>query len=279
MSTRLRLIRGDIAKQSAAAIVTSANDALVGNAQPLYWRFASRKNVDGAVRAAAGPRLAAVCLDFPALTDAAAAGGADAPARDISRWEATAKHGSSWTLRCAPGDAVVTGAFALDADHVIHAVAPDSEFGYEGPFQGLPGERGVDVRPWSNPPLQRLEAAYATVLARAAECGAASVACPSLGAGVKGWKPAISAAIGLSAVAASSTRPAHFDVVLGSDDAWVAWKRVAEQLLGPPQDDWTWDLPPGVFLLDVGALPELLPRPPAKAGWAGEGWRPTSNSW
>jgi hypothetical protein len=117
------------------------------------------------------------------------------------------------------------------------------------------------------------------VLARAAGVCAASVACPSLGAGVKGWKPAISAAIGLSAVAASSTRPAQFDVVLGSDDAWVAWQRVAAQLLGAPQGDWTWELPPCMAPLDVASVPELLPRPQAKAGWAGEGWRPTDNGW
>ena len=39
---RLRLIKGDIAKCTANAIVTSANDALCGNDQPLYWRFTNR---------------------------------------------------------------------------------------------------------------------------------------------------------------------------------------------------------------------------------------------
>ena len=36
---RLRLLKGDISRVSANAIVTSANDALCGNDQPLYWRF------------------------------------------------------------------------------------------------------------------------------------------------------------------------------------------------------------------------------------------------
>ena len=37
-----------------ASIVTSANDSLVGNASPRYWRFAGRSNADGSVRARAG---------------------------------------------------------------------------------------------------------------------------------------------------------------------------------------------------------------------------------
>ena len=39
---RLRLLKGDISRVSANAIVTSANDALCGNDQPLYWRFTNR---------------------------------------------------------------------------------------------------------------------------------------------------------------------------------------------------------------------------------------------
>ena len=39
---RLRLLKGDISRVRANAIVTSANDALCGNDQPLYWRFTNR---------------------------------------------------------------------------------------------------------------------------------------------------------------------------------------------------------------------------------------------
>ena len=39
---RLRLVKGDISRVCANAIVTSANDALCGNDQPLYWRFTNR---------------------------------------------------------------------------------------------------------------------------------------------------------------------------------------------------------------------------------------------
>ena len=51
---RLRLLKGDIAKCSANAIVTSANDALCGNDQPLYWRFTNRAQRCG------NPRLYAI---------------------------------------------------------------------------------------------------------------------------------------------------------------------------------------------------------------------------
>ncbi len=39
---RLRLLKGDISRVSANAIVTSATDAVCGNDQPLYWRFTNR---------------------------------------------------------------------------------------------------------------------------------------------------------------------------------------------------------------------------------------------
>ena len=51
---RLRLHRGDLTAATAGAIVTSANDSLVGNRQPTYWRFISRVNADGLLRKKAG---------------------------------------------------------------------------------------------------------------------------------------------------------------------------------------------------------------------------------
>ena len=194
---RLRLLRGDISRAKAGAIITSANDALIGNVNPLYWRFTSRKNVDGAVREAAGPGLRAACL---ALPEVEAAPYADEEPRDISRWAETAKRGASATLRCAPGAAVATRAFGLEADWCVHAVAPDSEFGYEGHYQGMPGIRGEEVRARSRPPLARLRGSYESALDICREVGASSVAVPALGAGVKGWAPAVTAALKLEGV-------------------------------------------------------------------------------
>ena len=90
------LRRGDLARARACAIVTSANDALSGNANPNYWRFAQRVNADGRVRALGGPALAAACEALPLLPS-------DTAPRDIQRWESTAKRGVSARVRCRVG--------------------------------------------------------------------------------------------------------------------------------------------------------------------------------
>ena len=210
---------------------------MVGNEQPLYWRFTSRKNVDGAVREAAGPQLRQACLEFPAL--AAAVDAMEEEPRDISRWAETAKRGSSTTLRCAPGAAVVTRGFGLDCDWCVHAVAPDSEFGYEGHYQGQPGIRGEEVRARSSPPLRRLRQTYEAALAACHRRGAETAALPALGAGVKGWRPSISAAMCLDALCRDAERGrfAEVSVVLGSDDAWVAFGKAFSALVGDADEE------------------------------------------
>ena len=126
-SLSLVLRRGNLQDASASALVTSANDSLVGNTQPTYWRFISRLNVDGALRKHGGEELEAACLAIEPLADA----DAGRLRRDITRWTSGVKHGASKVVRCPAGRAVTTKAYGkLNADHVIHAVAPDSEFGY-----------------------------------------------------------------------------------------------------------------------------------------------------
>ena len=176
---RLRLLKGDISRVSANAIVTSANDALCGNDQPLYWRFTNQRNVDGAVRKVAGPGLRDACLALPEIKPVIHE---NEEPRDISRWAETAKkRGLSRTLRCAPGRAVATRAFGLDADWCIHAGAPDSEFGYEGHYQGNIGIRGEDVRATSTPPIARLHATYVNAFKVCSQKDARTVALPALG--------------------------------------------------------------------------------------------------
>ena len=181
---RLRLLKGDISRVRANAIVTSANDALCGNDQPLYWRFTNQRNVDGAVRKIAGPGLRDACLALPEIKPVIHE---NEEPRDISRWAETAKkRGLSRTLRCAPGRAVATRAYGLDADWCIHAVAPDSEFGYEGHYQGNIGIRGEDVRATSTPPIARLHATYLNAFKVCSTKDARTVALPALGALVGG---------------------------------------------------------------------------------------------
>jgi len=86
----IELVTGDITDEGVDAVVTAANESLLGGG-----------GVDGAVHAAAGPRLAE-------------AGAAIAP--------------------CEPGDAMATPAFQLDppVKHVIHTVGPVWEGGDYG---------------------------------------------------------------------------------------------------------------------------------------------------
>tara|TARA_Y100001934_G_C12207057_1_gene704107 strand:+ start:270 stop:794 length:525 start_codon:yes stop_codon:yes gene_type:complete len=83
MGVELELIRGDITQVKADALVSAANSALRGGG-----------GVDGAIHAAAGPKLLAACQGI---------GG------------------------CPTGSAVMTDAFNLEKNgvkHIIHAVGP-----------------------------------------------------------------------------------------------------------------------------------------------------------
>ena len=53
----VRLVRGDIAQWQADALAVSANPYLEGTSRASYWKFAGRKNADGAVRQAGGVAL------------------------------------------------------------------------------------------------------------------------------------------------------------------------------------------------------------------------------
>ena len=232
---RVALRRGRLERQRASALITSANDSLVGNSQPEYWRFEGGINVDGALRAQAGPDLIDACLALPVLDTEGK--------RDLVRWTRAVKVHESAVVRCPTGSAVKTTAGSLDADYIIHAVAPDVELTY-GRYRSSEG------------PEDLLRAAYRSAFEAAAdlEC----VACPALGAGVKGWDPAVTAAFGLESAARAvldGTAPRRVDFVL-DDAAFAAWSRVFETLLGPGADDaWTID-PEELVEDDVG---DLLP--------------------
>jgi len=209
-SLRLAIRRGNAAAAEAACLITSANDSLVGNSDPAYWRFISRENVDGALRSLAGPDLEAACLAIPVLPSSGVR-------RDITRWTIGVKKGPSAAVRCPAGSAVATAATGrLRADHVIHTVAPDSEFGYEGLYHGdvrgagslgdASAHAGSSTRrhaSWQqfSPPDHLLLAAYSAAFEQACGLGSSSVACPALGSGVKGWRHSISAALALEAMA------------------------------------------------------------------------------
>ena len=232
---RIALRRGHLEHQRASALITSANDSLVGNLQPEYWRFEGGINVDGALRAKAGPDLIDACLALPVLDTESK--------RDLVRWTRAVKVGESSVVRCPTGSAVKTTAGLLEADAIIHAVAPDVELTY-GRYRSSEG------------PEDLLRSAYRASFNAASdlEC----VACPALGAGVKGWDPAVTAAFGLESaarVALDNEAPRSIEFVLG-DDTFAAWARVAATLLGPG-DGHAWTINPEDLVEDdVG---DLLP--------------------
>ena len=288
---RLTIRRGDLADACASALVTSANDSLVGNCQPTYWRFISRTNADGAIRKRGGTELEEACLALEPHPRPHA----ERFRRDITRWTSGVKHGDSLFVRCPAGSAVTTKAYGrLRADYIVHAVAPDSEFGYEGMYTGglldqrISGAVAGNDTPTSfagghldghasqqfTPPDDLLLCVYQSALMEASRNSASSVALCALGAGVKGWKPAISAALALEAVArclgdpmrdiaaqsntvwnagqkefgkqdetlastAKDFSPTSVEFVLGgvgrlAEDCWLDWVRVANLLLGRP---------------------------------------------
>ena len=79
-------VKGDLTTQRVGAIVNAANQTLLGGG-----------GVDGAIHAAAGPRLLEACRALPEAFPG---------------------------VRCPTGEARITEGFDLSADWVIHAVGP-----------------------------------------------------------------------------------------------------------------------------------------------------------
>ncbi len=139
---QITVFEGDITGCRVDAVVTAANNALAGGG-----------GVDGAIHAAAGPRL---------LQASRAIG------------------------HCPTGGAVVTPGFDLPARWVIHAVGPIW--------------RGGDL---GEPEL--LASAYRSVLARAEEVGAASIAIPAISTGVYGFPSELAATVAVTTLSDTPT--------------------------------------------------------------------------
>lgn len=222
---RLRLLRcPDIsALRCVDALTTSANAALVGNANPNFWRFAGRENVDGAIHRAAGPELHAACAALPC------AAGAATP--------------------CPVGQAVVTPAFGLHAAIVIHAVAPDGAYAVglqqwwgRRSWSGSAGARHVyleEARP-AGEARTLLATTYSSVLNAAEQQGVRSVAVPAIGCGVLGFPQDDVAKLALGVLATHAAKRTaasvdRVDIALPTEASFDAWRTAAQQLLGEAQ--------------------------------------------
>lgn len=94
---RIEVIKGDITKTEADAIVNAANSSLMGGG-----------GVDGAIHRAGGPSILEECMRIAEST-----GG------------------------CPPGEAVITGGGKLPAKYVIHTVGPVWRGGIQGEEKAL----------------------------------------------------------------------------------------------------------------------------------------------
>lgn len=160
-------------------IVEQSTDAIVNAANS---GLKGGGGVDGAIHTAGGPSIMQECREI---------GG------------------------CPTGDAVVTGAGELDADHVIHAVGPR----YQG---GDENEAAL------------LASAYRASVDRAREVGAETVAFPSLSTGAYGYPLEEAAEIAVQTVAEElvegGPRLARF--VLFDPETFDAYRAAATRLLG-----------------------------------------------
>ena len=86
MTPRLRIVRGDLTTEAADAIVTAANQKMLGGG-----------GVDGAIHRASGPALLEACRAVPEVRPG---------------------------VRCPTGEARITSGFELAARYVIHTVGP-----------------------------------------------------------------------------------------------------------------------------------------------------------
>ena len=86
MTAGIRVVRGDLTKERADAIVNAANQQMLGGG-----------GVDGAIHRAAGPALLEACRAVPEVRPG---------------------------VRCPTGEARITPGFELRARYVIHTVGP-----------------------------------------------------------------------------------------------------------------------------------------------------------
>lgn len=145
---KLRLMVGDITKIRVDAIVNAANSALRAGG-----------GVDGAIHRAGGPTL-----------------------------QQELDHIRSTSGMCRPGNAVVTGAGALPAKHVFHAVGPI----YKDGSQGEP---------------EQLASCYRTCLDLAEQHGARTISFPAISTGAYGYPLEEAAAIALATIVARLQDP------------------------------------------------------------------------
>jgi O-acetyl-ADP-ribose deacetylase len=170
---KLRLVVGDITKIPVDAIVNAANSGLRGGG-----------GVDGAIHRAGGPAIK----------------------RELDRIRASSGG-------CPTGSAVVTGAGALPAQYVFHAVGPIYH-------DGLHGEP------------EHLANCYRTCMELAEQHGVSSISFPAISTGVYGYPLEEAAEIAIETIASRLQHPEcrvkDVSIVLFDQSAYAVHARVAK---------------------------------------------------
>ena len=193
----------------AEAIAVSANPLLEGTARSSHWRFAGRKNADGAVRAAGGQSLA---YNSARLRDTVGP-------LEIGSAETTRAGGSlraRWVVHCVAPDAIARS----EAEHAVYLRNP----------QAFSGE--LDLR---------LESTFDAAIDAATSLRARSLALPAIGCGIRAFPQERAGACAFRAAARwlrldppCADRLQRVDFVIFSDAVWNAWPTCAMEALGEP---------------------------------------------
>ncbi len=141
---RVSVLVGDLTQQRVAAVVNAANASLLGGG-----------GVDGAIHRAGGPDILAAC-------------------QELRR--------TRYPDGLPTGEAAITRAGRLPAQHVIHTV---------GPVYGAAGERAADL----------LTACYWNSLSLAVQHKLTTLAFPAISTGVYGYPPQEAAPVASRAIA------------------------------------------------------------------------------
>jgi len=235
MKRLLRFVRGDLARYRADVIVTSTNAQCSGNANPSYWRFTGKKNVDGAIREA---------MDEVHTSMHTSANGKPAPN--------------------APKIPSVGGAVAIPArgrlllpefrvQHVIATLVPEGAYGYGNDAMRQSEKQLSEC--YSNT-LLLAEALLSQLQQQQATSSPPTpfiLAFPALGCGVREWKTSRAAEIACSAIfnhcsssssSCSGIGEIHF--VFFDHGVFRTWVQIGDKMLSTRGDkeqrenEFTW---------------------------------------
>ncbi|OPL18513.1 MAG: RNase III inhibitor [Candidatus Aegiribacteria sp. MLS_C] len=165
MSSGIDIIECDITRLECGAIVNAANRTLLGGG-----------GVDGAIHRTSGPGLLEYCRRLPEIEPG---------------------------VRCRTGDAVITPAFSLPCEFVIHTVGPIWRGGYSSEEE-------------------LLARCYSSSLALAVEKGVTSIAFPAISCGAYGFPADRAAEIAVgTCMMLQERRMSPERIVLVAYDSWM----------------------------------------------------------